>query len=335
MTTPKHTEESTDDQVSTALVEAAEPREVSLTTALHVNTRFASAAYRGGAEASVPRRISWLTGNNDCFAINGKSALPPARGWFIDQPDEEDGLLPDDYELIDAMEVLCEQGKAAPCIVMHPESSSKPRRVPSWSLPVLTLFIICQGIPSKAEMQGDQTLRWGIAYGWNPKSNRSELYFQCFIKELWEAGYAGVFTAKFSGLVTERILLCLKAQEYVLNFADALRSRSGEEQPCAYYAYGLPVACSGHTLTAGKQGQSTEVYYPIPLVPRLSVRDPESGLKYLASVAIGDSQAAILEADGRIERTVAWSIEKSRRINGGDADDQAEAPQNGDDEVPF
>jgi hypothetical protein len=331
--TKNHVEVTESTESATALVETTEGGEISLSQALHTNIRFASAAYRGGAETGAARRLTWLTGNNQCFEAHGKQALPPGRGWIIDQPDEEAGLLPDDYELIDAMEALCEQGKAAPCIVVHPESG-KPRRVPSWALPVLTLFVICQGIPSRAEMR-DPKERWGIAYGWNPAKNRSELILQCFVKELLDSGYAGIFLAKFSGMVTDRILACLKAQEYVLNFADALRARSGDDRPVAYYAYGLPIACSQRTLTAGREGQSTEIYYPVPLIPRLSVRDPEPGLAYLASVAITEDQAALLEVDNRVEHTATWSVEKSRRIAGGVSDDQAGPTDSGDDEVPF
>jgi len=333
MTTKNHVEvtEPADNQAGTALVEA-QPGEVSIAHALHVNTRFAAPAYRGGAETGAARRLTWLTGNNQCFAANGKQALPPGKGWIIDQPDEEAGLLPDDYELIDAMESLCEQGKAAPCIVVHPDKGG-PRRVSSWALPVASLFVICQGIPSKSEMSRDPQSRWGVAYGWNPATNRSELSFQCFMKELWEAGYAGVFMAKFSGMVTDRMLTTLKAQEYVLDFADRLRAKAGEDRPVAYYAYALPIACSQRTLTAGREGQSTEVYYPVPLIPRLSQRDAEPGLAYLENVAITEEQAALLEADNRVERTVQWSVEKSRRIAGGVSDEAAEAVTS--DEDPF
>lgn len=332
MTTPKHTEESTDDQVSTALVEA-EPREVSLTRALHINTHFQSEAIRSDAAPGMLRRLTWLTGNNQCFSINGKQALPPGKGWIIDQPDEEAGLYPDDYELIEAMEELCAQGKAASCIVVHPENG-KPRRVLSWALPLLSLFVICQGIPSRDMMRDPQT-RWGVAYGWNPRSNRSELYFQCFIKELLDVGYAGVFLAKFSGLITGKALDCLYAHNYALKFADRLRSQGDIEGRVPYYAYAMPITCAQRTLTAGREGQSTEVYYPIPCIPRLSLRDPESGLAYLENVAITLDQAALLEADNRVENTVAWSIEKTRRINGGDEDPADTAPAPDDPNVPF
>ncbi len=335
--TTKHANEPADNQAGTTLVEAAQRGCVSIAAALHVNTRFAAPAYRGGTETGAARRLTWLTGNNQCFAANGKQALPPGKGWIIDQPDEDAGLLPDDYELIDAMESLCERNLAAPCVVVHPGAGG-PRRVASWALPVASLFVICQGVPGRSEMQRDQECRWGIAYAWNPATNRSELLFQCFIKEMLDAGYAGTFTVRVGGYITDRMLLCLKAQEYVLNFADVLRAKTGEDRPVAYYAYALPIACSQRTIPAGREGKSTEIYYPVPLIPRLSQRDPESGLAYLASVAITEEQAALLEADERIERIVTWSIEKTRKISGGVFDETSsgeDIPMPGDNDVPF
>jgi hypothetical protein len=307
------------EEADTALT-PVQGREVSLSNALHVGRTFATSAIYGDDEPA-PRRMTWATGNNDAFAMNGKQALPRARGWIIDQPDEDKGLYPDDYALLDAMELLCEQGKAAPCLVVHQDEQGKPRRVPSWSLPVASLFVVCQGVPSKSVMLADPTERWGIAYtGWR-NGEKSTLSMQFFVKELLDVGYHGSFFASFSAYLTDKALACLKAHEYVLRFADALRQRAGEDTPSAYYAYALPVVCSAVTMTAGKEaGKTTEIYYPVPRIPRLALRNPEEGIAYLDSIAITMEQAMLLESEGRIERVIAWSVEKPKKGEAGNDD---------------
>lgn len=315
---------------STALVVADAPREVSLGRAIHSNVRFASSALMTSDEPG-PRRLTWLTGNNQCFAPDGKTAMPPAKGFFLDMPVEEDGLLPGDYQLMDAMEILCERGIAVPCIVVH-QADGKPSRVPSWSLPAASLFVICQGVPSKAEMLQDVTARWGIAYGWNALRGRTELNVQCFVKELLDAGYNGAFDLKFSGQIVDKAISALKAHEYVLRFADRLRQQAGEEQGVPYYAYALHLRCSASTLTVGRNA-TTEVYYPVPTIPRLSQRDMDSAIAFLDAMAITEDQAFLIEENGRVERAVEWSVNKSRQIiTGNDASDVSADTTN---EAPF
>jgi hypothetical protein len=308
------------EETSTAIIET-QSTTISLTNALHIDVRFASAAIYGDDEPAQ-RRMTWATGNNDAFAMNGKQALPRARGWIIDQPDEDKGLYPDDYALIDAMELLVERGLAAPCLVVHQDEQGKPRRVPSWSLPVASLFVVCQGVPSKQQMLSDASERWGVAYtGWR-NGEKSLLSLQFFVKELLDAGYNGSFYASFSGYLTDKALACLKAHEYTLRFADALRRQAGEDTPPAYYAYALPIVCSATTMTAGKEaGKTTEIYYPVPRIPRLALRNPEPGVEYLESVAITFTQAELLEREDRIERVIAWSASPTKKGEGTPSDD--------------
>lgn len=303
-------EETTDIVIAT-------PGGVSLGTALHMDTHFATAAqYSAGSDATEARWLTWATGNNPKFDKNGKTPLENARGWIIDRPDEDEAF-PDDYELIDAMELLVEQGLAQECQVSHNDEDGKPHKVPSWHLPVASLFIVCQGIPSKTEMLADPTCRWGVAYsGWK-QGAKSFVVFNCFIKELMDAGYNGVFRVKFSSFLTDKALACLKAQEYVLKFVDGLRARAGNNEPVAWYAYAQPIQCSTKTITAGKEvGKTKELYYPVPVIPRLSHRDPQAAIGYLSRMAITEDQALIVEDDGRVERAVEWSAKASQPNNG-------------------
>lgn len=294
--------------------------EVSLTSALHVNNHFASAVKYGAEEITATRRLSWFTGNNKRFAANGKTPLENARGWYIDRPDEDE-MFPDDYELLDAMEQLCAANLAVECVVDH-----QGEKVASWYLPVASLFIVCEGVPSRAEMRNVET-RWGIAYGWNAKTGRTEMHFQCLVKELLDRGYNGLFTVKFSNRVAGKALDCLKAQEYVLKFADSLRQEAdAASEPLPYYAFALPITTSVSTLTAGKDDKTTEVYYPIPVIPRLSKKDPESAIRYLASVAISTEQGFILEDNGRVEVTAEWSVEKSKQLLAGTDSEETDTP---------
>src|SRR5579885_2835549 len=332
-TKTKTTKEAT--ETTTTSISLAEPAAPPMTNALHFARRFSSEAVLTGNSYDM-RRLTWLTGNNDCFAANGKTPLESARGWFLDQPDEDE-MFPEDYELLDAMEQLCEQGKARPCVVVHYDDKGQPNRKASWQfIPGVSLFVICQGMPSKREMLDDPACRWGVAYGWprdrvdeKGKAIPSSLHFGAFVKELMDLGYFGAFTVKFSSYVTDRAIACLKAQEYVLHFAEQLRAQAGETAMLPYYAYALPVKCSVNTLTAGSEpGKSKQVYYPIPAIPRLSLRTLEGSVAYLDSCAISDEQAAVLEQNSRVEEMVKWSVEKSRQILMGK---EVEANGDGDD----
>lgn len=284
--------------------------------ALNLDKKFLKPALYGSGDASSARRLTWSTGNNDAFAANGKTPLPAARGWYIDQPDGDE-LFPDDYDLMDAMEVLCEQGFAAECQVAHNDENGKARKVLSWHLPTASLFIVCEGVPSKQEMQNDPACRWGIAYsGWQAGA-KSALIFQAYIKELMDVGYNGSFIARFSSYLTDKALACLKAHEYVLRFADNLRERAGEPVGVAYYAYALRITYSTKTVTAGKEvGKTKELYYPVPVIPRLSLRS-ELALDFLEDAAITHDQAFVLEDQDRVADMVTWSVTASKKLAGG------------------
>lgn len=306
----------------------AAPGGVSLGQALHNGVRFASTVRPSNIDDSDARWLSWATGNQEAFAINGKTPLPAARGWFIDQPGED--RYPDDYALVEAMDLLCEQRLAAECIVVRQDKETKaPRKVASWHLPIASLFVVCEGVPSRSEMLADHKERWGVAYSARQNGVKSSLAFYCYVKELLDAGYPGIFHCQFASYLTEPALKLLRShQNCTLNFAQSLRAKHLINEPLAYYAYALPVRCSTETITAryngpdaSKVGQSKELYYPVPAVPLLSERTPQreaDSLEYLANVAITDEQALLLESDGRVERIVEWSINRSQRLTAGE-----------------
>jgi hypothetical protein len=313
--------------------------DVSLNQALHVAKTFNGPVRRtGGEESAAPRNLSWCTGNNPMFGANGKTPLPAARGFFIDRPDEDE-MFPNDYELMEAMQTLCEQNKAREVVVEHYDSAGKPNRVPSWELFEISLFVVCEGVPTKAEMERNNSDRWGVAYAWPGDGGRSQLRASCFIKELMDVGYNGIFMMRFSSFCTSKAIAALKAHDYVLKFVDKLRAKAGETDPVPFYAYALPIKCSTKTLTAGEEGKSREVYYPVPAIPRLSERDPEAALEYLASMAITDEQAYVLEYNDRVVQAIEWSIKESARILAGkDNEIVPEAPKekvSAEDEPPF
>lgn len=286
----------------------------SLDSVLHLDATFISQAKRGSAPLS-PHKIVWFTGNNKCRDINGKP-LPDIAGWAIEQPNLEELGLPEDFELWDAMELLCAQGIAVPVIVIHQDDAGKPRPVKYWALKHASLFVVCEGIPNKSEMLRDVEMRWGVAYAW-PKGKGSSLHFYAFVKELMDTGYNYGFFIRMSSYCTDRMLACLKVHERTLNAADALRQKLGKVG-VAYYAYALPLSTSQRTITAGKEvGKTTEVYYPVPMVPR------KIDVDFLSETAITEDQAFILEEDGRVERMVEWSVEKSKRLIAGDTSDIA------------
>lgn len=326
------TEETTIDP-GTALAIASQ-NAISVSQALHIGSHFSSAATLSG-DGYAPRRLSWATGNNAMFAANGKTPLEAARGWILDQPNPDEPF-PADYELMDAMDILIEQGKARAVVVEHFDKDGRPVKVPSWQfLPGLSLFVVCEGVPSKAEMLADLECRWGVAYAWprgtdqrTGKAMTSSLQFVAFVKELMDAGYPGAFNVRFSSYLTDKALAALKAHEYVLRAAEALR---GEGEPLAWYAYAQYIQCSTLTLTAGtEQGKTKQLYYPIPAIPRLSRHDPEAAMTYLASMAISADQALIIESGDRVQATVTASIEKSKRLQAGNDIEEV----NGSDVVP-
>jgi hypothetical protein len=333
---------------STALVVANGADELAVAAPLlHLDKQFTSAAYRGAVEPE-PRALFWQSGNNDVFAADGKKRLvleAGVNGWYINQPREDDGLFPADYELMDAMDSLCERGLATACQISHVENG-KAELVPAWLLSIASLFVVCQGVPSQQEMQRDAAQRWGVAYAWGPDRRsgqmRSQLQFSCYVKEVWDAGYGGVFKVSLSGALTGPMLKCLKAQEYVLAFIERLRHEiTGEDIALPYYAAALPTRASNASLTTGQGEKSRQVYFPVPLIPRLSQRDLVKARAYLEWTAISAEQAAILEDNDRVAAAAAWSIERSRRIVSGQADEEYsagpidDAPPLTDDDNPF
>lgn len=324
------------EEASTALtvVESQAMAEIVIgSPTLHMDRVFATGAIRGGEESQVPRTLSWCTGNNPMFNKDGKQPLEQARGWFIDKPDEDE-MFPDDYELMDAMEFLCDQGKAREVVVEHRDKDDKPNRVPSWQLYDVSLFLVCKEILSKQAMESDNSDRWGLAYvGWR-KDTHSKLKGHCFIKGLMDAGYNGMFAFSFSSFLTPKILAALNAQHYVLRFVNDLRARMGDDTPLPPYAFALPIHCSAKTITAksSETGKSKELYYPIPGIPRLSERNPEEAKNYLVSVMITDNQQTVLEYDGRVDQMATWSIrETSRWLAGKDDQDNGIVPAGRDD----
>lgn len=306
------------EEAGTDLVPTAN-QEIALTQVLHIGTRFASSARRASAEIAFKHRVTWFTGNNKARTLDGKP-LPDIAGWGVEQPDLETEASLEDFALMDAMEILVAQRLAAEVVVQHFDDAGKPRPVKYWALPRASLFVVCEGVPSRAEMMKDPAARWGVAYAW-PEGKKSELHLVAYVKELMDAGYNSPFVIKFSSSVTDRMLACLKVHERVLDFADNMRMDAGEDMPLPYYAYALPLVTSKNTMTMGKvQGQTKEVFYPMPVLP------PRLSEEYLAAVAITEDQAAIIEDGDRIAETVKWSVEKSKRILEGKADADDDLP---------
>lgn len=277
---------------------------------------FVSAVQFSGSGRPPTRRLTWLTGNSDLFAANGKTQLEPAKGLFLDKPDEED-MSPYDYELWDAMEELCERGQAREIVVSYIDEKTKaPRKTPSWQFLDPSLFVVCQGVPTKTEMDKDNRCRWGIAYAW-PQGAKSRLSFHCFVQQLMKVGYNGAFIASFSSYVTTEILKILYNyhQEYVLHFVDENRGDLGITFAIPYYYLTLTLRVSTKTITAGsEEGKTRQVYYPVAVIPRLSMRNLTATLAFLASARITDEQAMILECDGFVEECADWSVKETRRI---------------------
>jgi len=300
---------------------------------------FVSEAMLSGSTYST-RRVTWATGNNSMWAANGKTPLENARGFLIDQPNEDE-LFPEDYELLDAMEILCAQGKARAVVIEHLDKDGKPNKVASWQLLQASLFVVCEGVPSEQEMKSDPECRWGVAYvpfrgrGANDKALSSEVHFLAFVKELMDTGYNGPFLFKFSSYIAPKALACLKAHEYALRFVNALRSEAGDVQGLPFYALALPIQVSIATITAGsaERGGTKQVHYPVPSIPRLSMRDPGAAMTFLARVAISREQAAMVEDGARVEQTRQWSIDTSKRLLAGVVVDEATAPVGDEDRV--
>jgi hypothetical protein len=304
---------------------------INLAAATLSGLTFVSEAVLTG-DAVGARRITWATGNNAMRAANGKTPLENARGFLLDKPGEDE-LFPQDYELLDAMELLCAQGKAREVVIEHQDKEGKPNWVPSWQFPLLSLFVVCEGVPTEQAMKDDPECRWGVAYvpyrgrDANDKARSSEVHFGAFVKELMDVGYNGAFMFKFSSYVAPKILACLKTHEYSLRFVNALRSEAGETQDLPYYALALPVQVSVNTITAGTEaGKTKQVHYPIPAIPRLSLRDPQAAMAFVSSVAITRDQALTVEDGGLIEQTARWSIDFSKRMLSGNVVDEAIVP---------
>ena len=316
----------------TTTTDIAVVSEINIAAATLDGMKFASEARLSESAYSV-RRVTWATGNNPMRAANGKTPLENARGFVLDKPNEDE-LFPEDYELLDAMELLCAQGKAREVVIEHQDKDGKPNWVPSWQFPAASLFVVCEGVPAESDMKNDPECRWGVAYvpfrgrDANDKALSSEVHFLAFVKELMDVGYNGPFLFKFSSYIAPKALACLNAQQYGLRFVNALRSEAGEVAALPFYALALPIQVSVNTLTAGSadRGGTKQVHYPVPAIPRLSLSNPEAAMSFLSSVAITADQALILEDNGRVQATSQWSIDFTRRLLSGNVVDEAIVP---------
>lgn len=299
-----------------------------LSHALSTEYVFASDVHFGGSGRPPVRRMTWLTGNNDQFI--GKIAIESARGLYLDKPDEDE-MSPWDYELEEAMEILCDLGQAREVVVAYiDEKTKQPRKTPSWQFIDPSLFIVCEGVPSKEEMDKDSRCRWGVAYGW-PHGAKSRLSFHCFVQQLMKVGYNGAFVVSFSSYTTTKAITALYEyhQNYVLRFIAENREALGITSAVPYYLITLTLSVSTKTLTAGSEERSgtRQVFYPVAKIPRLSLRNLEAALTFLASAKITDAQAEILEADGFVSQCEEWSTKESQRIlTGRDAEELADIP---------
>lgn len=280
---------------------------------LSVDHEFASAVRFGSTERPPVRRLTWLTGNNDQYI--GKKKIEAAAGLYLDMPNEDE-MSPWDYELQDAMEELCERGQAREVAVHYiDEKTKEPRPTLSWQFMDPALFVVCQGVPSKDEMDKDISMRWGVAYAW-PQGGKSRLRFHCFIQQLMKVGYAGPFLVSFSSYVTSKALGALRDHEYVLRFVDKQRRELGINFEIPYYFASLTLKVSIGTITAGsvERGGTKQVNYPVAVIPRLSVRNMEAARAFLAGAIVTDEQAEALEYNAYVEECADWSVKESRRI---------------------
>lgn len=316
---------------STALVPVTSN---ALSDVLTTEHAFTSGVRFGGTERPPLRRLTWLTGNNAQYI--GKTKIEPAAGLYLDIPDEDE-MSPYDYELQDAMELLCEMGQAREVIVEYLDSKTKePRKTPSWQFINPSLFVVCQGVPSKEEMDKDISMRWGAAYAW-PQGAKSKLKFHCMIRQLMLAGYNGPFLASFSSYVTSKALTALRDHEYVLRFIDKQRRELGIDFEIPYYFTSLTLKVSTNTITAGSEerGGTKQVNYPVAVIPRLSLRNLDAARAFLGGSVISDEQAEAVEYNGYVEECCDWSMKESQRILEGRDENGAGTDVTNTSDAPF
>lgn len=244
---------------------------------------------RGPARRPIERPreplLQWATG------------LPTAdkrlyAGWFVEAGKDAD--------LDDAM------GRAGvtPIAIKHGSGNV----VTHWALPIVSLFVVCDGVQSMSEMRDSQE-RYGIAFGWRDAGGRpqSVLRARVFVQELCAVGYCQPLLLSVKSTLTGDILNAFTRHFDVLSQINPIRATKNLPE------IGVPFYAVAIRLGAGEEVQRGAVQSK-EITPMIEVgaRDPD----YIKAHWCKREWVAAIE--GMADQTVVWSRSESTRIAAGD-----------------
>ena len=244
---------------------------------------------RGPARRPVERPreplLQWATGlrtvDNRIYA-----------GWLIER---------DKYEDVDA---AMEQADFKSVVIRHGSGNV----VTHWALPVASLFVVCDGVQTMAEMRESQE-RYGIAFGWRGNEGRpqSVLRARVFVQELCAVGYTQPLLLSVKSTLTGDVLNALVRHYAVLDQINPIRATKNLP------AIGVPFYAVALRLGAGSEvqrgaAQSKEI---TPMI--------EHGTRDQDYIKAHWCKKAWVEAiESQVDSTIVWSRSESTRIAAGD-----------------
>jgi hypothetical protein len=215
-------------------------------------------------------------------------------GWLVE--------VGKDFDLDAAME----QAKIGRVTIKHGSGNL----VTHWALETASLFIVCDGVQSIAEMASTQE-RFGIAFGWRrTEDGRQQSVLRCrvLIQELCAVGYCQPLLLSLKSTLTGDFLSALIKHYETLDSINPIRKASGKpEIAVPFYAVSIALG-AGAEVARGSGGQTREI---APMV--------EVGPRDKAYIASHWCKRPWVEAiEGLADETILWSRAQSVKIASGE-----------------
>lgn len=176
-----------------------------------------------------------------------------------------------------------------------------------WMLQRCALYLLAEGLQSKAAMRGTLD-RLGVAYGWRTnKAGRDEsyLYVQVLPRQVLPH-YQKPLVLAIKGTQTEDALKLFSCQFETLKFAHGALAAQNLDMDLPLWAYALPAGPAKKQVSRGQAGRSSDIFPVVALTPE------QLSIDYLTKY---EAPAEYLDRLYELSaQSVAWSTDLVTRI---------------------
>lgn len=208
---------------------------------------------------------------------------------------------------LDTLDAAMERAECSRITIRH----GSGKLVTHWAIETASLFVICEGVQSIAEMK--QTAeRYGIAFGWRRLEDgraQSQLRCRVLVRELLAVGYHEPLLLSLKSTLTGDLITALMRQYDVLDALARFRAEA-KKPPIAlpFYACSIPLG-PGQEVARGRE-QTKEITPVVAKVP-----DPVTREHCLIHWTKREWVALV---EGLLDEAVIWSVQESLRIAAGE-----------------